>query len=99
MSIKKLHTQVLIAMIGGCLLGLMFKNFESNIFFLYKPITMLGTIFISLLKMVMVPLIFTSIIVGVSSIGSGKRIGKIGMKTLAYYIGTSLCAVVIGLAL
>lgn len=99
MSIKKLHTQVLIAMVGGCLLGLMFKNFESNIFFLYKPITMLGTIFISLLKMVMVPLIFTSIVVGVSSIGSGKRIGKIGMKTLAYYIGTSLCAVVIGLAL
>ena len=73
MSIKKLHTQVLIAMVLGCFIGVLFKNFESNIFFIYKPITMLGTIFISLLKMIMVPLIFTSIIVGVSSIDSSKK--------------------------
>ena len=97
--IKKLHVQVLIAMVVGCFVGLLFKNFESNIFFLYKPITMLGTIFISLLKMVMVPLIFTSIIIGVSSIESGKGMGRIGLKTLCYYIGTSLCAIIIGLTL
>ena len=99
MSLKKLHTQVLLAMVVGCIIGLLFKNFDSNIFFIYKPITMLGTIFISLLKMVMVPLIFTSIVVGISSIDSGKRIGRIGFKTLLYYIGTSLCAIIIGLSL
>ena len=97
--LKKLHVQVLIAMVVGCLIGVLFKNFESNIFFIYKPITMLGTIFISLLKMVMVPLIFTSIIVGVSSIESGKRMSRIGFKTLGYYVGTSLCAIIIGLSL
>ena len=70
-----------------------------QLFFLYKPITMTGTIFISLLKMVMVPLIFTSIIIGVSSIESGKRISRIGLKTLSYYVVTSLCAIIIGLSL
>ena len=86
-------------MVVGCLIGVLFKNFESNIFFIYKPITMLGTIFISLLKMVMVPLIFTSIIVGGSSIESGKRMSRIGFKTLGYYVGSSLCAIIIGLTL
>ena len=38
MSIKKLHTQVLLAMVVGCILGLLFKNFDSPIFFIYKPI-------------------------------------------------------------
>ena len=99
MSIKKLHTQVLLAMVVGCVLGLMFKNFDSNIFFVFKLITMLGTMFINLLKMVMVPLIFSSIIIGVSSIKSGKRVSQIGFKTFLYYVGTSLCAIIIGLSL
>ena len=98
MSIKKLHTQVLLAMVVGCILGLMFKNFDSNIFFLFKLITMLGTMFISLLKMVMIPLIFTSVMIGVSSIKSGKRVSQIGFKTFMYYLGTSLCAIIIGLS-
>ena len=100
MNIRKLHTQVLLAMVLGCVFGLIFKNFDLAIItFIYKPITMMGTIFVRLLKMVMVPLIFTSIIIGVSSIGNGKKIGRIGLKTFFYYMFTSLCAIVIGLTL
>ena len=97
----KLHWQVLIAMILGCILGIIFKNFESaiNIGPLYQFIILLGTIFIRLLKMVMVPLIFTSIILGVSSIGSGRKVGRIGIKTLVYYLSTSLLAIITGLVL
>tara|TARA_B100000029_G_scaffold319954_1_gene312325 strand:- start:571 stop:1659 length:1089 start_codon:yes stop_codon:yes gene_type:complete len=47
--------------------------------------------------MIMVPLIFTSIILGVSSIGSGKKVGRIGLKTLLYYVCTSLMAILTGL--
>ena len=88
----KLHWQVLIAMLSGCILGMVFKSLEPsiNINPLYQLITLLGTIFVRLLKMVMVPLIFTSIILGVSSIGSGKKVGRIGFKTLIYYLCTSL---------
>jgi len=93
----KLHWQVLIAMILGCFLGMFFKSF--NIEPLYQVITLLGTIFIRLLKMVMVPLILTSIILGVSSIGSGRKVGRIGIKTLCYYLCTSLLAIITGLFL
>ena len=84
-----------------CILGLVLKNLEAsiNIEPFYQFISLLGTIFIRLLKMVMVPLIFTSIIMGVSSIGSGKRVGRIGIKTLLYYLSTSLFAIITGLFL
>ena len=49
--------------------------------------------------MVMIPLIFTSIILGVSSIGSGKKVGTLGIKTLIYYLSTSLLAIITGLTL
>ena len=97
----KLHWQVLIAMTLGCILGIIFKSIDNsiNITPLYQLITLFGTIFVRLLKMVMVPLIFTSIILGVSSIGSGKKVGRIGIKTLIYYLCTSLLAIITGLFL
>lgn len=59
-----------------------------------------GRIFIDLLKMVIVPLVFTSIVVGVSSLGSDiRRLGRIGGKTFLYYFSTTGIAVTIGLFL
>jgi Na+/H+-dicarboxylate symporter len=49
--------------------------------------------------MVIVPLIFTSIVTGVSGIGGGKSLGRIGTKTFLYYPTTSLFAIIIGLTL
>jgi len=97
----KLHWQIFIAMGIGALLGLIYQNIylgspEGSV---YQMIISLGTIFIRLLKMVIVPLIFTSIVTGVSGIGGGKNLGRIGMKTFFYYLTTSLCAILIGLTL
>tara|TARA_Y100001970_G_scaffold272464_1_gene369201 strand:+ start:2556 stop:3764 length:1209 start_codon:yes stop_codon:yes gene_type:complete len=88
-------------MIFGCILGTIFKFFGTsiNIDPLYQFITSFGTIFVRLLKMIMIPLIFTSIILGVSSIGSGRKVGRIGIKTLIYYLCTSLLAIITGLLL
>lgn len=97
----KLHWQILIAMAIGVVFGLMFQfTYDgSPTGWFYGLITSLGTIFIRLLKMVIVPLIFSSIITGVSGIGDGKRLGRMGAKTLLYYITTSLFAILIGLLL
>ena len=97
----KLHWQILIAMGIGTLLGLLYQNTsgthpEGTLYYL---ITSLGVIFVRLLKMVIVPLIFTSIVTGVSGIGAGKSLGRIGLKTFLYYLTTSLFAIVIGLSL
>lgn len=59
----------------------------------------LGTLFINLLKMVVVPLIAASIITGVASIGTGRDLGRLGLKTLAFYVFTTLLAVLIALTL
>tara|TARA_B100001029_G_C15060121_1_gene457700 strand:+ start:1567 stop:2811 length:1245 start_codon:yes stop_codon:yes gene_type:complete len=94
----KLHWQIFIAMIVGASIGIYFQNAgtDSSIF---KLITSLGTIFVRLLKMIIVPLIFTSIITGVASIKDSSRLGRLGIKTLLYYTMTSLFAIIIGLTL
>ena len=97
----KLHWQILIAMGVGVVFGLIFQSVyhgEPTGWF-YGLITSLGTIFIRLLKMVIVPLIFSSIVTGVSGISDGKSLGRLGGKTFLYYITTSLCAILIGLTL
>lgn len=95
----KLHWQILIAMIVGAIVGVIFNQaFDSKPEGgLFNVIVALGTIFIRLLKMVIVPLVFTSIVSGVSSVGSGKSIGRLGGKTLLYYMTTSIFAILIGL--
>jgi DAACS family dicarboxylate/amino acid:cation (Na+ or H+) symporter len=58
-----------------------------------------GQIFLRMLFMVVVPLVFTSICLGVASLGDIRRIGRIGAKTLAFFLGTTALAVVLGLTL
>nr|NIO43296.1 cation:dicarboxylase symporter family transporter [Burkholderiales bacterium] len=58
-----------------------------------------GEIFLNALKMIIVPLIFSSIVVGVAGIGSGGNIGSLGGKTLLFYAATTLIAIMVGLIL
>jgi len=59
----------------------------------------LGVVFIRLLKMIIIPLVVLSIITGVARVGDSKKLGRLGVKTLAYYLVTSLLAIVLGLIL
>jgi DAACS family dicarboxylate/amino acid:cation (Na+ or H+) symporter len=89
----RLHWQILIAMVTGASLAV----------FVGEPavpwVGWLGTVFIRLLRMVIVPLVMTSIISGVASVGGGRSLGRLGAKTLAYYITTSILAILVGLVL
>ena len=95
----QLHWQIIICMILGTIMGTYFNSIDYSNNGLYSFIVLLGDIFIRLLKMVIVPLIFTSIIIGVSSIKDQSKIGRLGFKTFIYYIFTSLFAILIGLVL
>ncbi len=59
----------------------------------------LGTIYINLIKMIMVPLVFSSLIMGISSITDLKKIGKMGVVTIIYFMVTTALAVIVGLVL
>ena len=95
----KLHWQIIICMVLGTIAGIIFHNLGYQNSRIYTFIVLLGDIFIRLLKMIIVPLIFTSIIIGISSIKERSKIGRLGIKTFLYYVGTSLFAIIIGLIL
>ena len=59
----------------------------------------LSLIFMNLLKMIVVPLVFFSLVLGIVGMKEGKRLGRIGIKTGAWYVSTSLLAIITGLAL
>ncbi|HCK99598.1 MAG TPA: dicarboxylate/amino acid:cation symporter [Candidatus Marinimicrobia bacterium] len=59
----------------------------------------IGGLFLRLLTMVIIPLIFTSITSGVLGIGTSKNLGRLGLKTMAYYVASSLIAILTGLLL
>jgi Na+/H+-dicarboxylate symporter len=88
-----LHWQILIGMLVGLLAGLV--GGEG----LAERVGWIGALFVRLLKMVIVPLVFTSIISGVASIGGGRRLGGLFAKTFGYYLLSSAIAVLIGLAM
>ena len=88
-------TPILVAMAIGAVVG-WFAGPDAKILGFFD---FLGTAFINLLKMVVVPLISASIITGVASVGSGRDLGRLGVKTLAFYVFTTLLSVLIALAL
>ena len=81
------------------IIGLIIGSFIDTNSTLYSISTTLGLIFIKLLKMITIPLIFTSILTGITSITDFNQLGRIGFKTISYYMLTSLFAIIIGLGL
>jgi len=65
----------------------------------YDIYTFLGTLFMNALKMLIVPLIISSIITGIAGLGDNGAMGRLGGKTLLYYLTTSLLAIMVGLLL
>ncbi len=86
----QLHWQILIGLILGILYGVFLPEKVSYIGWL-------GDIFLRALKMVIVPLILSSIISGVTNIGSAQNLGRLSMKTIIYYLSTSTLAILTGL--
>ncbi len=92
MKKPELYWQILIAFILAIFFGLFFTNAVPYI-------EWMGTIFIKALKMIIIPLILSSIISGITQIGDAKNLGRLGLKTMTYYLVTSIFALLTGLVL
>ena len=91
---------ILIAMAAGALTGwLLGPDATVGSVKLLPVLDLLGALFINLLKMLIVPLILSSVITGVAQLGTGPDLGRLGGKTLGFYVITTLIAVLIALAL
>ncbi|MDK2979192.1 MAG: hypothetical protein PWP52_1906 [Bacteroidales bacterium] len=85
-----LHWQILIAFILAILFGIFLKEYVNYV-------SWMGDIFLRMLKMIVIPLVLSSVISGIVNIGSEGSFGKLGLKTIAYYLATSSLAIIVGL--
>ncbi len=85
-----LHWQILIALILSILYGIFLSDYVGWV-------AWMGSLFMRALKMIIVPLVLTSIISGVANLGNAENLGRLGLKTLLYYLTTSLLAILTGL--
>jgi aerobic C4-dicarboxylate transport protein len=87
---KTLHFQVLAGIIIGIVLGIFFPKTAESM----KP---LGDGFIKLIRMVIAPIIFCTVVVGIANVGDMKKLGRIGVKALLYFEVVSTLSLVLGL--
>jgi len=95
---KKLHWQIIIGLVLGLIWGLLSSISGINQF-TSEWIKPFGTIFINLLKLIAVPLVLASLIVGVTSLRDITKLSRMGAKTIAIYLVTTVCAITIGLTI
>ncbi|MGC8638521.1 MAG: dicarboxylate/amino acid:cation symporter [Isosphaeraceae bacterium] len=85
-----LYVQVLTAIVIGVVLGFFFPATATAM----KP---LGDAFIKLIKMMIAPIIFTTVVIGIARMGDIKKVGRVGLKALIYFEAVTTCALIIGL--
>ena len=87
-----LHTKIFIGLVLGVVVGLVFGEKATVI----EPV---GTIFLRLITMIVVPLVLVSLMLGTASLGDIRKLGRIGIKTVVYFTLTTMIAISIGLVL
>ena len=90
---------IFLALIIGAGIGWALVYVPGGAAFATKFIKPIGTIFVNLLKFIVVPIVLFSMVCGMISMKDIKKVGSIGWKTLVYYIGTTIVALIIGLVL
>ncbi|MDB4280037.1 dicarboxylate/amino acid:cation symporter [Flavobacteriaceae bacterium] len=92
-----LHWKILLGMLVGVLFALLLTNFDWGASFIGDWIKPFGTIFISSLKLIAIPLILAALIKGISDLKDISSLSKMGMRTISIYVLTTVIAVSIGL--
>jgi proton glutamate symport protein len=88
----KLHTKIFLGLVVGILAGIVLRERVLII----EPV---GTVFLRLITMIVVPLVFVSLMLGTASLGDVRKLGRIGAKTAVYFVVTTVIAICIGLLL
>jgi aerobic C4-dicarboxylate transport protein len=89
---RSLYIQVLIAILLGVVVGWLWPTFATN-----EWVKALGDGFIKLIKMVIAPVVFCTVVSGISHVGDTRKVGRVGLKALLYFEVISTAALLIGL--
>ncbi|MCU0389122.1 MAG: cation:dicarboxylase symporter family transporter [Chitinophagaceae bacterium] len=99
MKKNNLTVYILAAMIAGIIAGILINKTASpdTIDSVSKNIKLLATIFIRMVQMIIAPLVFTTLVVGIAKLGDLKAVGRVGGKALAWFITASLISLLLGM--
>ena len=98
----KLTTWILIAMIAGIFVGWMCHALlptPESAKTVAGYISLITDIFLRLIKMIIAPLVFSTLVVGIAHMGDGKALGRIGLKTMGWFVSASLMSLILGMVL
>ena len=91
------HVWMAVGLVAGLALGLVAALTQSPLLLaLTQWLRPLGTLFLNLLSMVVIPLVGAAVFAGVAGLGDLRRVGRLGVRTLGFFWGTTLVAIVIG---
>ncbi|MEP9852344.1 dicarboxylate/amino acid:cation symporter [Staphylococcus aureus] len=102
MKTKNLSMKIVIALILGIVVGSIFNMFAQSAFVINVDkyvLNVIGQIFLNLIFMLVVPVVFVSIVLGVVGVGDPKLLGGIGLKTISFFLTTTALAITIGIVL
>ncbi|MCV9918432.1 MULTISPECIES: glutamate/aspartate:proton symporter GltP [Pseudomonas] len=92
--------QILIGLVLGVAIGALLNHFSAEkAWWISNVLQPAGDIFIRLIKMIVVPIVISSLIVGIAGVGDAKKLGSIGLKTIIYFEVVTTIAIVVGLGL
>ncbi|QXI25969.1 glutamate/aspartate:proton symporter GltP [Pseudomonas vanderleydeniana] len=92
--------QILIGLILGIAVGALLNHFSTDrTWWIATFLQPAGDLFIRLIKMIVIPIVIASLIVGIAGVGDGRKLGRIGFKTLLYFELITTLAIVVGLVL
>ena len=98
---NRLTLYIIIALVCGVILGYFFnKNYTTpELVSITEPFSLLPDVFLRLIKMIVAPLVFFTLVVGVAKLGDIKAVGRIGGKTLLWFVSASLLSLLLGMLL
>ena len=102
MNSKKLTNFILGAMVLGVLAGYLVNLYGAGSTFpdqYVRYISILTDVFLRLIKMIIAPLVFATLVVGIAKMGDASTIGRVGLKTFAWFISMSLVSLLLGLVM
>lgn len=92
--------QILIALVLGIVVGSVLNNQPNSLdFWVEHYLGPIGNIFIRLIKMIVIPIIISTLIVGIAGVGDAKKLGRIGLKTIIYFEVITTIAIVVGITM
>lgn len=97
-----LTTQIIFFLIAGIIVGQVYRTYwpdEANIRPFADNMQMISDIFLRLIKMIIAPLVFSLLLTGIAKVGDFKAVGRIGLKTMVYFTGATLVALILGLVI